>query len=161
MVPPRPVRNGTLKWTLRVHARRYGDGSPTGTLVSTSVTARRVFLLLGGIALVVQCVGLYGPPGPAGPSGIPLDKVNHLLGFAVPVALFLLAGVDRRLVLGLAVLQAVVSELVQGLVLADRTGDPWDLLADAVGIAVGWAVAVGARAIRRPGRRGPGQPPAP
>lgn len=120
-----------------------------------------MFLLLGGIALVVQCIGLYGPPGPAAPPGIPLDKVNHLIGFAVPVALFLLAGVDRRLVIGLAVLQAVVSEVVQGLLLPERAGDPWDLLADAVGILAGWAVAVGGRAVRRrhPGRRRPGQQP--
>ena len=105
--------------------------------------------MLGAAALVVQCIGLYGPPGPPSPSGVPLDKINHIVGFAVPVALFLLARVDWRIVIGLAVVQAILSELVQGLLLADRSGDPLDLVADVVGIGLGWGAATAALSARR------------
>ena len=36
---------------------------------------------------------------------------------------------------------AVVSELVQALLLTERSGDLLDVLADAVGAAAGWALA--------------------
>lgn len=105
------------------------------------MNARGVLLLLGAGAFVVQCVGLYGPPGPPSPSGIPLDKINHVIGFAVPVALFTLARVDWRIIAAAALAQAAASEIVQGMLLPERSGDPLDLLADVVGIGLGFGAA--------------------
>lgn len=103
--------------------------------------SRSIWLPPALMALLVQCVSLYGPA--AGPGVIALpgsDKVAHVLMFAVPAALLVLAGVRRQLVAVGLVGQAVVSELVQGWVLADRTGDPLDALADLVGLALGLLV---------------------
>jgi len=101
---------------------------------------RRILLILGVVALLVQFYGLYSPSGPPSTPGMPSDKIEHLLGFAVPVALFIAARVDWRLVAGLAVLQAIASELVQGLLLSDRSGDLWDIVADLTGTAIGCVV---------------------
>ena len=107
------------------------------------VTVRRLLLILGFLTVVLQCIALYGPPAPdTGNTGLPIDKFGHVAAFAVPTALFLLARVDWRLVVGLAVAQALLSELVQGVFLAERSGDVLDLAADAIGIALGIVVAL-------------------
>ena len=49
-------------------------------------------------------------------------------------------------VLVLALAYAVGSELVQAALLAERSGDAWDVLADAVGAVAGWLL------VRRRGR---------
>lgn len=65
----------------------------------------------------------------------------HLLLFA------LLAGTTRwrfgrgLLGLGLVAAYAVVSEIVQGALLTDRSGDPYDVVADLLGALLGWWVA--------------------
>ena len=41
----------------------------------------------------------------------------------------------------LLVAYAITSEVVQALVLADRSGDPLDVVADLLGVAAGWLVA--------------------
>ncbi|MCW2668039.1 MAG: Conserved rane protein of unknown function [Frankiales bacterium] len=81
-------------------------------------------------------------PTPAGPQGPPgADKAVHLVLFA------LLALTARwRLGSGSAVLAGIVayaaaSEAVQGLWLAQRSGDLRDLAADLFGVALGWSVA--------------------
>jgi VanZ family protein len=57
------------------------------------------------------------------------------------------AGVPARWLLGALVANAIVSELVQHYLLPQRDGDPFDALADLVGVALGaW---LGARAARR------------
>lgn len=101
------------------------------------MTWRRILLVLGVIALVAQCVGLYSPSGPPSTPGMPSDKIGHLIGFVAPAALFVAARVDWRLVAALSVAQAVISELVQGFLLPDRTGDLADLLTDLAGTVVG------------------------
>lgn len=107
-----------------------------------ALTARRSVLLgLLAASLLFQLVTLYSP---AVPGTLPFphaDKVVHAGIFAAPVGLALLAGVDRRLVLGLAAVHAPVSELIQALVLRDRAGDLVDVLADLVGVALGALVA--------------------
>ena len=87
-------------------------------------------------------------PTPAGPALFAgSDKVVHLLLFA------LLAGTARwrfggtPAVLGLVAGYAVVSELVQGALLSSRSGDVRDVVADLVGVAVGWWLAT--RSLRR------------
>jgi hypothetical protein len=88
-------------------------------------------------AVVAQCVLLY-LPGAHGPStGLPLDKVVHFTVFALVAALGIWARIPVTwLVIGL-VGQAVVSELVQQYLLADRGGEVGDVVADLLGVAAG------------------------
>ncbi len=92
-------------------------------------------------AVVGQLVVLYAPRAPS-TGGVPgLDKVVHVLVFAVVLGLGWWAGAPRPLVLALSVVQAPVSELLQSTLLPHRSGDPLDLAADLVGCALGWWVA--------------------
>jgi VanZ family protein len=102
------------------------------------------------LACLIQLYGLYSPHQAGPPTGIPNDdKVAHLLLFGSVAYLGLRVGVRARLLLTLLVANAVVSEVVQHFLLPDRSGDPFDSLADLVGVAVGaW---LGFRAIRRSG----------
>ncbi len=79
-------------------------------------------------------------PSPAG-GGVTVPGADK----AVHAGLFLLLSgtAALRFGVGLRVLAAVLgyaalSELVQAGLLAERSGDPWDLLADAAGAVVGW-----------------------
>ncbi|TDE96201.1 VanZ family protein [Occultella glacieicola] len=92
--------------------------------------------------MIIQVVALYWPRIETPDTGVPsADKVAHALIFAAVMATGCLAGIPARwLALGLAA-HAVLSELIQHVVLPDRTGDPLDLLADLAGIALGWYVA--------------------
>lgn len=99
------------------------------------------------VAVLVQLVVLYAPAGP-GPGLFPQsDKVVHVLVFLVPVALAVVVTRRPSLVAGAFLTHAVLSEVVQGTLLPLRSGDPFDALADAVGVALG--VAVGLRLVRR------------
>ena len=114
-----------------------------------------LLVALAVVAVLAHLYGLYRPVGPPAPSWLPqADKLGHVVGFAAPVALILLArgvgttGATRRAprrftvaVVVLFVLHAVVSELMQHFLYANRTGDPVDVLADWVGVAVGVAAA--------------------
>jgi VanZ family protein len=118
-------------------------------LTSTSVRAR-LWQAAFVLACLIQLYGLYSPRQAGPHTGVPYDdKVAHLLLFGSVAYLGLRVGVRARLLLALLVANAVVSELVQHFLLPDRSGDPFDSLADLVGVAVGtW---LGFRAIRRPG----------
>jgi VanZ family protein len=94
------------------------------------------------VLAVLLSVYVLFAPSPSGPEGPPgADKAVHLLLFA------LLAVTARwRLGSGAAVLTGLVayaaaSELVQGLWLAERSGDLRDLAADLFGVALGWLLA--------------------
>jgi VanZ family protein len=89
-------------------------------------------------------------PDPGGPSVFAgSDKIVHVALFA------LLAGTARwrfeaaRAVLPAVLAYAALSEIVQWLALAERSGDVLDLLADTAGALVGWYFA-GRRLTRRP-----------
>lgn len=107
------------------------------------------------LALLVQAWSLYRSAVPEGaPSFAHADKIAHLLLFAVPAALAVLVGGRLgRVVLVLLVVHAPVSEVVQGRWLDQRSGDPWDVVANLVGVVLGagagWALT------RRRGRTGP------
>ncbi|HZI98301.1 MAG TPA: hypothetical protein VFD41_12330 [Actinomycetales bacterium] len=92
-------------------------------------------------ALVVQLVVLYWPR-PVDAAAVPgLDKVVHVAIFAAAAMAGRRAGVPVRwLAAGLA-LHAVVSEVIQGTLLEGRSADPFDAVADLVGVAIGLAVA--------------------
>ena len=108
------------------------------------------------VALVVHLWGLYRDHGPPSVPWFPqADKLEHLVGFGLPCFLVLLAlhlhvaaagrllGVRTvALVVGLFVLHAGVSEVVQGELYTSRSGDPLDALADVTGTALGLAAYV-------------------
>ena len=116
------------------------------------------------LATALQLYGLYRVTGPSAPLWFPhLDKVEHASGFALPMVLAVLAlglragpaAYSGRRVLALLVsasaAHAVVSELVQHTFYRHRTGDPADVLADWVGVAVG--AGAGHLVLRRTWRR--------
>lgn len=112
-------------------------------------------------ALVAQVVALYFQvPTPDEADGIPqLDKVVHAAIFAAPAFLGVLAGLRPWLVGLVLAIHAPVSEVIQHLFLPGRAGDPWDMVADWVGVAIGiaagvWVLrrAVVGRVVRRSGR---------
>jgi VanZ family protein len=88
---------------------------------------------------VLSCYVLFWPSPAGGDVTLPgADKLVHaglFLLLAGTAALRFGAGA-RVLVLALA--YAAVSELVQAGLLAERSGDAWDLLADGVGAVAGW-----------------------
>lgn len=110
-----------------------------------------VAAVAAGLAVALQLWGLYRPTGPPGGAWFPgADKVQHAMGFALPVILIALAyalrcrAVGRRLrirvlvaVGWLFVVHGVISELIQHVFYPNRAGDPLDVLADWSGIVVG------------------------
>ena len=99
--------------------------------------------------LVVSLYMLFWPD-PGGPdTELPgADKVVHALVFLAlaGTARLRFGGAPALLVAVLG--YAAVSELVQAFLLADRSGDVVDVVADLVGAGMGWA-AVAARLRRR------------
>ncbi len=95
--------------------------------------------VLVALTLGLQFWGLFAPQLPdLGTAGIPFaDKAGHLVMFAL-ATWALLRVLDARIVLVLMGVQLVASEVIQGFLLPERSGDVWDGVADAVGIAVGW-----------------------
>jgi VanZ family protein len=104
--------------------------------------------VLLALAVAVQLVVLYAPESP-GPLRFPqADKVVHVVVFLVPVALAVVAGLRRRVVVGVFAAQALLSEVVQAVLLPHRSGDVLDAVADLTGVALGLLVA--ALVLRRP-----------
>lgn len=92
------------------------------------------------VALIGQLVVLYLPRTPdAVPEVAGVDKVVHVGIFALPVVLAVLLGATRW-VIPLLVLHAPVSELVQGYLLPARGMDARDVIADLVGVVLGWGI---------------------
>lgn len=113
------------------------------------------------LAVAANLYGIYAPsqPGPALFAGA--DKVWHLLSFALVMGTGVLAGIHARWLAAALVAHAIVSELIQHLVLAGRSGDPVDVVADLVGIGIGWALGhLLARRLRRLRARRAGDAPA-
>ncbi len=89
-------------------------------------------------ALGLQAVVLYAPRAPAvATAGLPVDKVVHVLVFALPTAALIAAGVPRAWAITLMSVHAPLSELMQGQVLAQRSAEPADVVADLVGVGLG------------------------
>ena len=68
------------------------------------------------------------------------DKVVHAVLFLLLTATAALRFGAGARVLVLALVYAVASELVQAGLLAERSGDAWDVLADAGGAVAGWCL---------------------
>jgi VanZ family protein len=146
------------------------SAAPTSSPALRPAPGRPVRLAVTGLALVALAVhlwGLYRDHGPPTPPWFPqADKLEHLVGFGLPCLLVLLAlhlraaaagrSLGSRaiaLVVGLFVVHAVVSEIIQGELYTTRTGDPYDALADAVGTSLGL---LGYFVLRRRGWHGRG-----
>ena len=119
-------------------------------------TARTVWLwrIAFVAAVALQLYGVYSPRE-AGPHiGIPqIDKVAHCFLFAAVAFTGLKVGVPARWLLGALAANAIVSELVQHWLLPQRDGDPFDVLADLAGVALGAWIAT--KTHRRANRRTP------
>ncbi len=105
------------------------------------------------LAVLVQLVVLYAPSTPDAAPSIPgLDKLVHAGVFLLPALLGVLAGARPGWLGASLAAHAVVSELVQGFALPERSGDGADAVADLAGLALGLAlgVALTRRASRRP-----------
>jgi VanZ family protein len=111
-----------------------------------SSRGRSVAVVAAVLALLAQFWGLYRVSGPETPPWFPnADKIQHALGFAVPVFLVLLAiwlgrEVRTRPILVVAVIfgvHALLSEIIQHTFYRERSGDPLDVLADWSGIIIG------------------------
>ena len=112
----------------------------TEVAAGTVLPWRATLWVLLGIAVLVQLVVLYSPSGPGGQPFPHSDKVVHLLVFLVPVTVALLAGAARWLVVVAFGAHAVVSEVVQAMLLPTRSGDVADAVVDLVGVALGVVV---------------------
>lgn len=86
----------------------------------------------------LQLAVLYAPRAPAvDTGGFPLDKVIHVAVFLLPTVALARAGMPRSWAIGLMAAHAPVSELIQHVLLPDRSGEPLDVLADLTGVALG------------------------
>ena len=92
-------------------------------------------------AIAVNLYSMYAPRVPGPSTSLRLDLVGHALSFAALTLTGLMAGLNARWWLPLVALNALASELIQGFFLTNRSGDGGDLMADAVGITLGWLVA--------------------
>ena len=99
---------------------------------------RRTAALVAAVLLSVWV--LFAPDAGGGPRFPGADKLVHagLFGLLAATARWRF-GSDRAVWLAVAG-YAASSEVVQHLWLAGRTGDALDLLADLVGLALGWAL---------------------
>lgn len=103
-------------------------------------------LARGVLAVVVllSLAVLFAPGSdvPSAPAGV--DKAVHLALFAALALSGRWAGMSTRVLAPLLVAYAAVSEVLQGLVVADRSASVADWVADVVGVVLGlalWAAA--------------------
>ncbi len=101
--------------------------------------------------LLVSLYVLFWPDPAGGGSGLPgADKAVHLLLFAA-LAATARARLGGSTAVPIAVAgYAVLSELAQAVLLPTRSGDVLDLVADLVGVSLGWVLAD--RGLTRAGR---------
>ena len=114
------------------HGARTGVSRPGER---TRILARVAFVLVVAVHLAV----LYWPRAPS-TGGLPIDKVVHAVIFGVVLWVAAWADLPVRPVAALLVVHAVASELIQHYVLAGRSGDPIDSVADVAGVLIVTAV---------------------
>ena len=126
-----------------------GSGGPAP---SGGARARALLRASLVVAVLVQLVVLYAPQQLGEPPFANADKVVHVLVFLAPTLLAVLGGLPRSAVVGVSAAHAVVSEVVQALLLPGRSGDPLDVVADLAGVVLGTVLAavLAGRSGRRP-----------
>ena len=103
--------------------------------------SQRLRVVVAVAAVALNLVVLYAPRAPSvSAGGLPLDKLVHVLVFALPTLALVRAGLPRFWVVVAMSMHAALSELVQHLWLGHRSGDAGDVVADLVGVALGAAV---------------------
>lgn len=103
---------------------------------------QRIFFVLWVLTICGHLYALYVPG--SGGGALPFahaDKVAHILIFGAVAGAGRIAAISPRWLLATLLVHAVVSEVVQGLWIAGRSGDVFDTVADVVGIWLGWYVA--------------------
>jgi hypothetical protein len=113
-------------------------GSPAATRVARPSTSDRVLL---AVTVVVQLVVLYAPRAPSAASLPGLDKLVHIAVFGAVAWAAVRCGVPIWVVTVVLLTHAVLSEVLQHTLLAHRSGDPLDAVADATGVLLGLALA--------------------
>lgn len=114
--------------------------SASGTTAGAAAgKANRLWWVALGVALAVQLVTLYSPEVVGAPQIAGMDKVVHVFVFAAPAMAALLAGISAPWAIGILAVHAPLSELIQHFALSHRSGDMSDVLADFVGVALGWS----------------------
>lgn len=103
------------------------------------------------VVLILHLIALYTPgsPQPGELDYLQLDKIVHFALFGVPTYLAIRMG-GPKWVVWLIIIHAPISELVQWQFIPFRSGDPFDLLADLLGVATAWLL--GTRAESKHGR---------
>lgn len=89
------------------------------------------------LAVAVQLIVLYSPRAVSTPPGLPVDKLVHIAIFGFVAWAGVRAGIPLGWVVGVLLAHAVISEIVQAWMLPNRSGDPWDAVADTVGTLLG------------------------
>ena len=87
------------------------------------------------LAVAVHLAVLYWPRSPS-TGGLPIDKVVHAVIFGMVLWAAAKAGLRVAPVAVLLAGHAVVSELIQHYLLAGRSGDPTDSVADLTGVVI-------------------------
>ena len=106
------------------------------------MTVRRLWLAAGW-AIVVAIVWLSVTPAPPELDVTQGDKLGHVLAYAALMFWFCQLSAARNARIGYAIAFLALGiglEFVQG-ALGYRSFEMWDMLADAIGIAVGWLIA--------------------
>ncbi|HYN57764.1 MAG TPA: hypothetical protein VES03_11260 [Motilibacterales bacterium] len=104
--------------------------------------SQRVRIGLAVPALMLQLAVLYAPRAPVlDTGGLPIDKLVHVVAFALPTAALIIAGLPRAWVIALMAVHAPLSEVVQGYLLEARSAEGADVVADLAGVALGALVA--------------------
>lgn len=105
----------------------------------------RLWLSLWWLAVIVVTAACLLPARDLPPVPPGADKLQHLFAWfllaASAVQIFRERRVLWRAAIGLVAL-GIVIELLQGALTATRAMDPWDVVADTLGVAVGFAIAL-------------------
>jgi VanZ family protein len=105
------------------------------------------------VAVLVSFAVLFAPPSdvPSSPPGV--DKLVHAGLFLLLALTARWAGIGRSVVIGVLVLYAAVSEVVQGLDVIGRDASPADWIADLLGVLAGLLVWAALSRTRGPAAR--------
>ena len=129
-------------------AAGVASGALWGSLLGLIVLMPLAGAALGAVVLLSLYVLFWPDPAGGGVTVPGADKAVHAGLFLLLAGTAALRFGAVRAVLAVVLSYAVGSEVVQGVLLAGRSGDAWDVLADAAGATAGWRL-VRRRSARR------------